>query len=95
MSYGSETRPLLAYVSVPIFRRTILGYYAEGMNAILKKIRPKYSQWRSFNESKPITCTNSFREKLLASCMTNLSEFHIVFSSSALIRLRRALVPSR
>ena len=34
--------------------------------------------------------TNSFKEKqlsILASCMTNMSEFRVVFSSSALIRL--------
>ena len=35
-------------------------------------------------------CTNSFKEKrlsilILVSCMTNLSKFHIVFSSSAII----------
>ena len=36
--------------------------------------------------------TNSFRGKrlsILASCMTNLSKFHIVFSSSTLIRLNK------
>ena len=40
----------------------------------------------------PVPCTNSFREKrlsILASCMTNLSKFHIVFYSSALIRLNK------
>ena len=41
------------------------------------KIRPKYSQCRSFSENKPVTCSNSFRGKrlsLLARCITNLSE---------------------
>ena len=40
----------------------------------------------------PIPCTNSFRGKQLsiqASYTNNLSEFHIVFSSSALIRLNK------
>ena len=59
----------------------------KGWMLILKKIWSKYSQWRSFSESKPIPCTNSFREKRLASCMANLSKFHAVFSSSTLIRL--------
>ena len=62
----------------------------KGCTLILKKILSKYSQWRSFSESKPVPCTNSFREKtlcILASCMANLSEFHAVFSSSTLIRL--------
>ena len=43
-----------------------------------------------FSESKPVPCTNSFREKrlsILASCMANLFKFHAVFSSSTLIRL--------
>ena len=34
-----------------IFRRTLLGYYAEG---ILKKIWSKYSQWWSFSKSKSV-----------------------------------------
>ena len=37
MTYGSETRPLLADVYVSIFRRTLLGYYAEEMRANFKE----------------------------------------------------------
>ena len=37
MTYGSETRPLLADVSVSIFHGTLLWYYAEGMHANLKE----------------------------------------------------------
>ena len=62
----------------------------KGWTLILKKIWSKYSQWRSFSESKPVPCTNSFREKrlcILASCVANLSKFHAVFSSSTLICL--------
>ena len=59
----------------------------KGCTLICKKIWSKYSQWRSFSESKPVPCTNSFRGKRLASCMANLSKFHAVFSSSTLIRL--------
>ena len=58
------------------------GIMRKGCMQILKKIRPNYSQWRGFTESNTVPYTNSFREKLLsilASCMTNLSEFHIVF----------------
>ena len=36
MTYGSESRPLLADVSVSIFRSTFLGYYPEGMQANFK-----------------------------------------------------------
>ena len=66
------------------------GIMRKGCTLILKKIWSKYSQWRSFSESKPVPCTNSFREKrlsILASCMANLSRFHVVFSSCTLIRL--------
>ena len=62
----------------------------KGCTLIFNKIRSKYSQWQSFSESKPVPCTNSFREKrlsILASCMANMSKFHAVFSSSTLIRL--------
>ena len=61
----------------------------KGCTIVLKKVIPKYSQWQSFSESKPVPCTNSFKEKqlsILASCMTNLSGFHIVFSSGVFIR---------
>ena len=37
MTYGSETRPLLADVSVSIFRRTLLVYYAEVMHGNFKE----------------------------------------------------------
>ena len=43
-------------------------------------------------KSKPVSCTNGFRKNILpilASCMTNLSEFHIVFSSNALLCLNK------
>ena len=63
-----------------------------GCTLIVKKILSKSSQWQSFNESKPVPCTNSFRKKLLSildSCMANLSKFHIVFSSSTLIHLNK------
>ena len=43
-------------------------------------------------KSEPVPCTNSFRGKrlsILISCMANLSKFHVVFSSSALIRLNK------
>ena len=33
----------------------------KGCRLILKKIWPKYSQWRSFSKSNPVPCTNSFR----------------------------------
>ena len=52
----------------------------KGCTLILKKSWPKH------------TCTNSLREKrmsILASCIINLSELHIVFSSSVLIRLSK------
>ena len=52
-------------------------------------LKSKYSQLRGFSESKPVPCTNRFRKKrlsILASCMANLSKFHVVFSSSTLIR---------
>ena len=55
----------------------------KGCTIILKNIS-------KFSETKPAPCTNSFMKKrlsIMASCMTNLSEFHIVFSSSVLIRL--------
>ena len=45
--------------------------------------------------SKPIPCTNSFREKrlsILPSFINNLFEFHIVYYSSALIRLNKDTV---
>ena len=48
----------------------------KGGKLILKKIR-----------------LNSFREKqlsILTSCMANLAEFHIMFSSSTLIRVNKA-----
>ena len=53
----------------------------KGCTLIFKKIWSKYSKWRSFSESKPVPCTNSFREKrlsILASCMANLSKFHVI-----------------
>ena len=64
----------------------------KGCTLIYNKIWSKYSQWWSFSESKPVLCTNSFRGKttvhmILASCMANLSKFHVVFSSSTHIRL--------
>ena len=61
----------------------------KGCTLILKKIGSKYSQW-SFSDSKPVPCTNIFREKrlsILASCMANLFKLHAVFSSSTIIRL--------
>ena len=61
----------------------------KGRTLIYNKILSKYSQLRSFSESKPVPCTNSFRKKrlsILAICMANLSKFHVVFSSSTLIR---------
>ena len=70
----------------------------KGCTLIVKKIWSKYSQWRSFSESKPVPCTNSFRGKrlsILASCMSNLSKFHVVFSSSTLIRLNKGLLWER
>ena len=45
-----------------------------------------------FKRKKCVSYINRFREKrlsILPSCMTNLFEFHIVFSSSALIRLNK------
>ena len=62
----------------------------KGCMLIFNKIWSRYSQWRRFSESKPVPCTNSFREKrlsMLASYTANLSKFHVVFSSSTLIRL--------
>ena len=51
-----------------------------------------YSQWRSFSESNPVPCTNSFRKKqlsILTSCMANVSKVHVVFSLSTLICLNK------
>ena len=59
----------------------------KGCTLIFNNIGSKYSQWRSFSESKPVPCTNSFRKtrlSILASCMANLSKFHVVFSSCTL-----------
>ena len=64
----------------------------KGCTLILKKFWSKYSQWRSFSESKPVPCTNSFRKKrlsILASCMANLFKFHVLYSSRTLIRLNK------
>ena len=58
----------------------------KGCTLISNKSWSKYSQWWSFSESKPVPCTNNFRKKwlsILAKCMTNLSKFHVVFSSSS------------
>ena len=66
------------------------GIMRKGCTLISNKIWSKYSQWRSFSESKPVPCTNSFKKKrlsILVNCMANLSKFHVVFSSSTLIRL--------
>ena len=64
----------------------------KGCTLIVKKMWSKYSQWRSFSESKPVPCTNSFRNKrlsILDSCMANLTKLHVMFSSSTFIRLNK------
>ena len=65
--------------------QALLGFYAEEN---LTEIQPMTELQRK----QPRSCTNSFSGKrlsILASCMANLSEFHIVFSSRALIRLNK------
>ena len=70
--------PLLDDVSVSIFLRTLLGYYAEVMYANFKdKFDLNTANDGASAKASPVSCTNGFREKqlsILASCMTNLSE---------------------
>ena len=63
----------------------------KGCTLIVKKMWSKYNHWRSFSKSKTVPCITSFFYKfsILASCMANLSKFHVVFSSSTLIRLNK------
>ena len=60
---------------------------------IVKKIRPKPDNDGASAKASPFHALMVLEENdcpyVLASCMINLSEFHIVFSSSAFIRLNK------
>ena len=68
-----------------IFRRTLLGYCAEGMHANLNTTNDGASAKAS--PFHALIVLGKKRLSILASCIANLSKFHVVFSSSTLIRL--------
>ena len=67
------------------------GISRKGCTLIIWKFRFKLFYWWNFSESKPVPRTNSLGKRLtiLASWMTNLSKFLIVFTSCALRLLNK------
>ena len=69
-----------------IFRRTVLGYYVEGMHAIFDLNTANYGAPAKASPFHALIVLGK-RLSILDSCMANLSKFHVVFSSSTFIRL--------
>ena len=91
MYYGAYN---LKVVSVSILRRTLLVYYVEGMHAKFKlnKFDQNTANDGASAKASPFHALIVLGKKrlfILTSCMTNLSEFYIAFSSSALIHLNK------